>query len=175
MLLQQKQNEQFYVDHRVPVATWAMGLIQRSDTGMLNTVLGREARTPGEYRVIDPKTGKPTDKRLTNTCEFVHPCVRYRMQQKGPGIANSAKDPPQGTYNPKALAGWKYISRNQPWRDDKTLGIGEEAEHWDEYGKWMIKRKDGSSTFIVEETMEKGMQEMELLQAWPGVPQKVLD
>jgi hypothetical protein len=172
---QQKQNEQFYIDNKAPVASWAMGMIQRSDTGMLNTILGRQTRAPGQYYVIDPTTGKPTTQRLANTCEFIHPSVRYRTQQKGPGLVDSAKSSPKGTYEPKAMAGWSFYGPNQSWRDDKSLGISKEAEQWDAHGKWMVKGKDGTATFIVEEDIEPDTAEMELLRAWPGIEQKVLD
>ena len=174
ILRQQKQNEQFYVDHKVPVAPWAMGMIQRSDTGTLNTVLGRQSRTPGQYCVIDPMNGKATEKKLTNTCEFIHPCVRYRIQQKGPALVESAKSKSDNSshYEPKALLDWVYCAPNQPWRDDPALAISKDAGKWDGCGKWMVQRK-GSTTYIVEESVEAGTAEIELIQAWPGVEQKV--
>ena len=73
-----------------------------------------------------------------------------------------------------ALKGWTYVPANQPWRDDKKLGIGPEASRWDGYGKWMVKRKDGSVRYIVEDEIEAKTDDMELLQAWPGVASKVL-
>jgi hypothetical protein len=174
ILRQQAQNVQYYKDNKAPVATWACGLIFRNDTGFSNTLTGRIVRTPGDYHVIDPRTGKPTKTKLTNTCEFIHPAVRYRIQLKGPGIAESQTSTAKDNYDPMALKGWTYIPPNQPWRDDKTLGIGPEASQWDVYGKWMVKRKDGSVTYIVEDEIEAKTDEMELLQAWPDVESQVL-
>jgi hypothetical protein len=73
------------------------------------------------------------------------------------------------------MAGWSFYGPNQSWRDDKSLGISKEAGQWDAHGKWMVKGKDGTATFIVEEDIEPDTAEMELLRAWPGIEQKVLD
>lgn len=175
ILLQQKQNRKFYIDHNENVSPWALGSIPRSDTGLLNTLAGKQVRTPGSYHATDPSTGKVTSQRLVNTREFMHPSVRYRISQKGPALVNSPKDKTTATYQPKALAGWTYHAPEDPWRDDKTLGISKDAERWDNHGKWLVKGKDGSATFVVEETIEQGTEELQLLQAWPGVAEKVLD
>lgn len=172
--LRQKQNEQFYVDHNVPVRSWAMGQIRKSDTGALNTILGRQARTPGEYHATDPTTGKQTDRKLTKTCEFMHPSVRYRIEQKGLGLATSDKDPGQGTYQPVALNDWTYCAPGQPWPKKELRLSEEDADKWEAYGKWIVQRTDGDATFVVEESIEKGSEEMELIGAWPGVAEKVL-
>ena len=124
--------------------------------------------------MIDPRTGMPTNTRLTKTCEFIHPAVRYRIESKGPGIAESQTTTAKDDYDPLALKGWTYIPPNQPWRDDKILGTGPEASQWDNCGKRVVKRKDGSVTYIVEDEIEAKTDEMDLLQAWPGVESKVL-
>lgn len=105
----------------------------------------------------------------------MHPSIRYRINQKAPGIAESPTSTPKGIFQPLALKDWTYVAPNQPWRDDKALGIGPEAEKWDGYGKWMVKRKDGSVTYIAEEKIERGTEDVELLQAWLGVAAMVLD
>lgn len=169
MMRQQEHNVQYYKDKNVPVAPWACGLIFRDDTGLLNTITGRIVRTPGDYHVIDPMTGHIEKARLTDTCEFMHPAIRYRMSN-GPAIAASQTSTPKGSYDPVALKGWTYIPPNQPAPE-----IGAEAAKWEGYGKWMVKRKDGSVTYIVEEKIDAGTEEMQLLQAWPNVAAKVLD
>ncbi|KAK6386667.1 hypothetical protein LTR65_008866 [Meristemomyces frigidus] len=174
ILLQQKQNEKFYVDHNVPVRSWAMGQIWKSDAGVVNTLTGRQARTPGEYHATDPITGKQLARKLTNTREFVHPSVRYRIQQHGLGLATSDDDPGKGSYNPIALDGWTYCPPGEPWRD-KDLHFDESADSWDHCGKWIMQRQNGDATFIVEEQVEKGSEEAKLMDAWPGVAEKVLD
>lgn len=163
---QQQQNVQFYRDHDVPVASWAMGSIQRSDTGTLNTALGRQPRTPGQYCVIDPGTGRATKTRLTNTCEFIHPSVRYRIKQSGPDLVDDVKVPSKSTYAPTALANWTYCAPGQAWRDELS-GKLENAEQWDDYGKWVYK-KDGQMTYIVEEAIDTESSEGVLITAWPG-------
>ena len=175
ILRQQEQNVRYYKDHDLPLASWAMGQIQRSDTGVLNAILGKQVRTPGQYHYISPVTGKPTPRRLVKTCEFIHPSVRYRIQQHGPGLAKSTTDPGQGTYDPQALNGWDFVAPGEPLRDDSKLDIWNEAGRWDEYGKWIVTPKDGNTTFIAEERLQKGSEEAELVDAWPGVYERVTD
>lgn len=172
VLEQRKENEEFYKDTNVPVCSWAMGLITRSDGGLLNTILGRQVRTPGDNYATDPTTGKAMNRKLTDTCEFMHPSVCYRIKEKGPGLANSAKDPPNGIYQPKALQGWTYYPPGKPWRGAKLVHVRDEAEKWDQYGKWI---KSGCTVYIVEEKIEKDAEEMKLVESWPGVAAKVLD
>ena len=130
---------------------------------------GRETRTPGSYHELDPKTGKPTKRLLAKTDEFMHPSVRYRITQKGPGLSSSDKDlVGQGTYYPDAMNpkdAWTWCPAGQPWPREE-LGFGKGAERWDDWGKWVIKRADGSYVYIVEERIESGSVEMDLLQGW---------
>ena len=172
-LLQQKQNEQFYSDLHVPMCSWAMGKIEKSDAGLFNTLGGKQSRTPGEYHATDPKTGKPLDRGLANTCEFVHSSVRYRMQQKGPGLAESATVPGEGVYSPVTLNGWQYCAPGQPL-PDKNTQLDSTTHEWDDFGKWFVRRDDGSCTFIVEDRIEEGAEEMSLIKAWPGVAETVI-
>ena len=71
---------------------------------------------------------------------------------------------PKGRHQPLALKDWTYVAPNQPWPDDKGLRIGPEAEKWDGRGKWMVKRRDGSVRDIFDERIERGTEDMELLQ-----------
>ena len=124
---------------------------------------------------MDPKTCNPTEKKLARTNELIHPSIRYRIQQKGPGLAKADTDPGQRLYSPNALAAWTFCTPNEPRRDDKRLGIEDDAERWDEYGKWIVRGKDGVTTVVVEKRIEKGGEELELLDSWPVVSEKVLD
>lgn len=158
---QRLQNVQFYKSVDSEVRPWAMGLIQDSSTGFLNTMTGRSTRTPGEYHPTDPNTGKPLPRKMENTREFIHPSVRYRIEQKGAGLSESSKDKiGQGLYSPKALAGWRFVKPGVEL--DNDLG----GKEWAEYGKWVVERPDGSKTFIVEEMIENDSAEMELLKGW---------
>jgi len=171
--MQQERNADFYTEHHESVQSWAMGQIRRSDAGFLNTILGRQVRTPGNYHATDPSTGKQSSRKLVNTCEFVHPSVRYRIQQKGPGLATSDTSLGSGVYDPAALQKWKYYAPNVPWHD-KSADMGEDTEKWDGYGKWVATNSDGSATFIVEEKIDESSAEMKLIQKWPGVEDKLL-
>ncbi|KAK5159231.1 hypothetical protein LTS14_002373 [Recurvomyces mirabilis] len=166
---QQQANEKFYTLQNVPVCSWAMGQIEKSDTGALNAVTGRGPRTPGAYHAIDSNTGKPTDRLLTNTCEFIHPSVRYRIQQKGLGLATKDDSPGQGVYEPAALEGWTYVTPGQNLPDGVQVDA-HKAEAWRGHGRWVkAGRGDSDAVFVVEERIEDGTTEMALVQAWPGV------
>ena len=160
---QRQQNEDFYESKDVPVGlrSWALGLIQRSDRGPLNTLTGRSVRTPGEYHATDPDTGKPEPRKLANTCEFIHPSVRWRMDHNDTAIANSVDDKVgKGKYKPAALdlGKWEFVHPG----DASDVG----GKQWHDYGKW---KKRGETTFIIEERIEEGTAEMKLVEGWPGV------
>lgn len=161
---QRSQNEEFYTFKKVPVRSWAMGLIQRSDEGFMNTMTGRGVRTPGEYHPTDPLTGKPKPTKMKKTCEFVHPSVRYRIEQKGAGLAAGDKDfVGKGVYQPDALKGWNF----QVSGDVEGMSP-EEVHEWQGYGKWVVQRKgEDKPTYIVEEKIEPGTAEMDLITGWP--------
>jgi len=164
--VQREQNERFYESRQppVPVRSWAMGLIKRSDGGLLNTLMGRGARTPGEYRAIDPDTGAVTAHKLIKTCEFIHPSVRYRRDQHGTGISKDQKDyVGSGSYQPLALEGFAYAAAGSI----EASEVG--GKGWKEYAKWYVKRPSGEVTYIVEDQIEDGTAEMVLLRGWPGV------
>lgn len=79
-----------------------MGKIINSMKG-IQILAGKKVRTPGQYCVIDPKTGKVTDKKLCDTQEFVHASVRIRKGLKGRGTED------KGPYNPTSLAGYRLL------------------------------------------------------------------
>jgi len=167
--LQREQNEDFYRRVKSDVKAWAMGLIQDSSTGFLNTLTGRSTRTPGEYHPTDPDTGKPLLRKMAKTCEFIHPSVRYRIEQHGAGLAESSNDKiGKGEYHPTALEDWNFEKAGS-----KGAEVG--GKKWEHYGKWVVDRPDGSQTFIVEENIEEGTAEMELLKGWKnyGVQDKL--
>lgn len=158
---QRLQNIEYYKSDKSEVAPWAMGLIPESSAGFVNTLAGRTVRTPGEYHPTDPDTGKELPRKLKNTHEFIHASVRYRMEQHGPGPAkDEVSKIGVGKYNPPALAGWRFVKPGQQL--DNDLG----GKEWEEYGRWVIERPDGSKTFIVEEKIENSTTEMDLLLGW---------
>jgi hypothetical protein len=162
---QQKQNVQFYESRKppVPVRSYGMGLIQRSDRGFLNTLTGRSERTPGEYYATDPETGKHTSKKLVKTHEFVHPCVRLRIEEKGQAVVETVEDYNSAKlYQPKALDGFVYLEGDE--------AVEKAGKEWKGYGVWW---KKSTGTFIVEEKIENGSEQEVLVQAWPGVEAKL--
>ncbi|KAF7196791.1 hypothetical protein HII31_01709 [Pseudocercospora fuligena] len=160
---QRQLNSDFYISKNVPSSAigYGKGLIQRSDTGLLNTILGRQIRTPGEYHLTDPKTGEPLKEFLKNTCEFIHPSVRYRIKNGGAGLAESASEKVgKGKYEPVALKGWEYVEGGV-----EVEGVKVESE-WFSAPKW-VKKSTGS--YIVEDSIEKGSFDGILAESWDGV------
>ena len=64
---------------------WSFGKIYRSFTGFY-ILGGRATRSPGDYFVVDPQTGRETSTSLRETMEYVHPSVRTRKVKRGPGV-----------------------------------------------------------------------------------------
>ena len=169
----QSKNETFYHQQDEPVKSWALGQIRKSDAGAINAITGRQARTPGTYHAIDSETGRPKDRLLTNTCEFMHPSVRYRIEQKGLGLATSDKSPGHGQYDPQALEDWIFVPPGEIPAADRRLDLSH-AEKWRDHGRWARRLQDGSSVFIVEDRIQPDTAEMALLDRWPGVAEQVL-
>lgn len=169
LLRQRELNESFYTKKGLPVQSWAMGQIKRSDAGPLNSVTGRQTRSPGEYYATDAQTGLQTSRPLTNTCEFMHPSVRYRKDNGGLGLATSDKDPGHGAYLPASLNGWVYI-RSDELLPSKAVDSRTDSE-WEDRGRWF---RETTGTIIVEDRMVDGSEEMKLLESWPGVAEKLV-
>jgi len=165
VLEQQSLNVRWYQNQGLKPPGWAMGMIKRSDEGFLNTLTGRQVRTPGDYYAIDPTTGKPTTKKLVDTHEFIHPSVRYRKWERGPGLANSNNVVPPGSlYSPLALQEplWHYYS---PEETPELKGKEDELKKWEGFGIWVNTE---TGTFIVEEKILDDSSEMQLVDAWPN-------
>jgi len=74
---------------------WSLGLIVNSMKG-LYVLGGKRSRTPGSY-VRQTPDGRPTDRPLRQTNEYVHASCRARFMLDGLGTADA------GLYEPKAL------------------------------------------------------------------------
>lgn len=158
---QREQNVEFYHRKGVRVLSWAMGLLQASDTALYASLTGRQTRTPGEYCLIDPITGDTTSQRLTDTCEFIHSSVHHRIKRNGAALVKKAGDydiMDQTLYQPDALRDFRYV------RSSKADRWG--GEYWRGYEKWVKRNPDGSVTWIVEDTIEPDTAEMDLLKGW---------
>ncbi|KAK4631668.1 hypothetical protein CLAFUW4_02742 [Fulvia fulva] len=158
------QNQKFYQEKGTPLAGqgWGLGLIQDNSTGFLNMLQGTATRTPGEYHLTDPKTGNQLPEKLLNTCEFIHPSVRYRIEN-GTSLARSADQKVgEGKYRPQALANWDYLEAGKD-----TPGAQIDPK-WAKAPKWVTK--DGK-TYIVEDTIRREGFEKVLTDSWQGVNQ----
>ena len=82
---------------------------------------GSSTRTPGAYCRIDPVTGRPTNKLLRNTNEYIHASARSRTGLEGPGTQN------RGVYVSKALQDWDFGLDN---RDDGGEFLKEKLMVW---------------------------------------------
>ncbi|KAI7219161.1 hypothetical protein KC333_g3131 [Hortaea werneckii] len=169
LLRQRELNESFYTKKGLPVQSWAMGQIKRSDAGPLNSLTGRQTRTPGEYYATDARTGLQTSRRLTNTCEFMHPSVHYRKDNGGLGLATSDKDPGHGAYLPASLNGWVYLRPGE--RQLSKAVDAKTGSEWEDRGRWF---KEATGTIVVEDQIVEGSEEMKLLESWPGVAEKLI-
>ena len=80
---------------------WSFGELYNSLKGVYS-MTGSKTRTPGNYFRVDPKSGRPTTKRLRGTNEYIHASVRCRLGLQGPGTND------RGLYNPTALKDWTF-------------------------------------------------------------------
>lgn len=80
----------WYVDNKQPIRPWGFGTLYDSSliTDPVSLVEGIDPidRTPGRYQEIDINSGKPNGTPLKDTNEYVHRCVRERIEGGGPGI-----------------------------------------------------------------------------------------
>lgn len=152
ILAEHEVNEQEYVDAGEEIRLWSLGKIYNSVSG-LYVFGGQQARTPGQYTRMDPETGRTTDERLRRTNEYIHPSVRTRLVNDGPGYDD------QATYDPKALRGWKIktdreMSGAKPvyvWEKKRKGKILPESPLWDVERKLLA-----TSPEMYEFVMENG-------------------
>lgn len=119
-----------YDEHK-PVRPWGLGEIVQPDTGFYR-LAGRTTRTPGMYRRIDSKTGRPTDDFLANTNEKIHRSVRLRLTFGGLGYDDV------GLYKCRALL------KKGPWDLQQVCVVATRD----------IEVLDGGSPEVVEELEE---------------------
>ncbi|KAM3467475.1 hypothetical protein NHJ6243_000096 [Beauveria neobassiana] len=88
-------------DANAPVRPWSMGALQKAPSA-IDWITGKTARTPGQYRRIDPVTG---DSRhgpfLLDTNERIHSSARVRLACRGLGINDD------GDWTAPTLAAWR--------------------------------------------------------------------
>lgn len=98
-----------YEEHK-PVRPWGLGEIVQPDTGFYH-LAGKTTRTPGQYRRIDPETGRTTSRFLVNTNERIHRSVRIRLDLGGLGFDDV------GLYKCKALL------KKGPWELERVRAV----------------------------------------------------
>jgi hypothetical protein len=86
----QDQNIKYYAKVKEPFRPWGFGKLY--DSTQITDITSRVEtfsiipRTPGRYHNIDLSTGKQTSKPLVGTNEYIHRCVRVRIEGRGLGI-----------------------------------------------------------------------------------------
>ena len=153
IMLQYDQNKQYYRNTGQKTRWWSFGEILDSAMGIY-MFSGSTTRTPGDYYRTDMMTGRPTNKRLKNTNEYIHASVRSRTGLDGPGL----KD--RGVYTSKALQGWEFI--------DESTEAGEPQVVWEDRSG-----REGGLTTIPEAVLLET--ERRLLSMTPRVEDYVLD
>lgn len=114
ILIEDRDNEDYYASRRLPVRPWSFGKIYDSVIGIYD-VGGTITRTPGQYFRVDPRNGNETNRPLKNTNEYLHASVRSRTVKEGPGYDD------KGIYESRALRDWKLRSEKEveglptPW------------------------------------------------------------
>ncbi|MCJ1469024.1 hypothetical protein MMC07_007656 [Pseudocyphellaria aurata] len=103
---QHELSMQYYRQNHEAPRPWGMGKLYDSGTG-ITALAGKKVRTPGRYFGTDTGTGKTTGRKLRDTQEHVHACVRIRKDLGGLGTED------KGRYNPTALSGWRLAGSGQ--------------------------------------------------------------
>jgi uncharacterized protein (DUF2235 family) len=138
-----KTQEDYKTRHNIP---WQWGLGKLGNSMRFPTSLaGSVVRTPLGYFMTDYDSGRPTNKRLSNTNELIHASVRLRYKK---GKTHDARQ-----YTAKGLHEWKEPSAgiNEPyWQHnvDATRRL-----HVDKIGKFeqMVLDLDEEAKKFVEE------------------------
>lgn len=129
-------NVKFYQDNHESTRPWGNGKIYDSMEG-IQVIAGQKVRTPGTYFATDPITGKITSRKLKDTQEFVHSCVRVRKDLGGLGTED------KGLYNPTSLVGYHLRGnakdRNVRWEYGSKEGEPERILTEDVLGEIELK------------------------------------
>ncbi|KAM3433320.1 hypothetical protein NHJ13734_006502 [Beauveria thailandica] len=124
-------------DANAPFRPWSMGALQKPSSA-IDWITGKTARTPGQYRRIDPATG---DSRhgpfLLDTNERIHSSARVRLACRGLGLNDG------GDWTAPTLAAWRLrrtttrftdpVPRDPLWdpaNHEKIPALAAPAEEW---------------------------------------------
>jgi len=155
LLQEARENMAYYKAHHERARTWSFGTIYDSNSG-LYVLGGSTRRTPGEYYAVDPDTGRTTGRPLRDTCEYMHPSVRVRMQLEGPGVGD------HGTYDPKGLDNWKLVIKYSDGEERRPIIYWKSRSH----------ETDVSTRILHESPLWS--YERELLKLYPGIDRYIL-
>ncbi|KAF2445269.1 hypothetical protein P171DRAFT_473106 [Karstenula rhodostoma CBS 690.94] len=130
----EEENERYYKREGQVIRPWSFGEIYNSATGVY-ALSGTGIRTPGHYMETDPFTGRPTDRPLTYTNEYIHASARTRVRLGGPGPADrSFYECPALTQNYRLVVEYPTGPNADPdihwklkWRDPLAVKILPEA------------------------------------------------
>jgi Uncharacterized alpha/beta hydrolase domain (DUF2235) len=112
-----ESNKAYYRSTGQKSRSWSFGEIYNSMIGVYS-LGGGKTRTPGNYYRTDPITGRPTNKKLKNTNEYIHASVRSRLGLQGPGVQD------RGIYEPKALRDWTFAAEENAQQPGGPGGEG---------------------------------------------------
>lgn len=133
---------QYYKSQKADIRPWSCGKLYNSMVG-ITKLAGSQIRTPGQYHASDPNTGKPTNRRLQQTNEFVHPCVRVRKALNGKGEEDVGK------YDPPALKDFKFLKPGE----QVASKAGAPSDPLDGQYRYELRLRDGSVVVLPEDTM----------------------
>ena len=156
------------------------------------TLLGKRVRQPGLYHRVDLATGKPSDKLLEGTNEYIHSCVRARIDMGGRDVdqdwaqifPNSANFIPiiahwfrkgNQTYQPmrknEPLHQWKLRDGHKS-HDPPNMDIEMDPEGLSEV-TWEYNGTEKCSTRILKED-RMGPFELKLIQKDPTLAKQII-
>ena len=141
---------------------WGLGRLYNSCT-FLQSIAGRQPRTPHIYHRMNYFTGKEEPELLKNTNETVHASVRARLRMGGKGYED------KGAYAPQSLMK-EWVLDNGEQRSDAGATISASNKT----AKWVYNGKNpkAKGKVILEEPL--GDFELELLRLDPTAAAEVL-
>ncbi|KAL6706548.1 hypothetical protein ACN47E_005304 [Coniothyrium glycines] len=136
---QDELNEKYYKKEEGSVRPWSFGKVYSELTGVM-ALGGSTQRKPGQYKAVDPNSGRATDRPLRQTNEYIHPSVRARWRLEGPGTQDRNLYEAKGLtdsyklvvdYGPNnQRAGDPEVYWKIKWRDTDAVKVLPEAPLW---------------------------------------------
>lgn len=156
-------NQKYNASQKPPLSRgWGLGRLYNSCT-FLQSIAGRQPRTPHIYHRMNYFTGKEEPELLKNTNETVHASVRARLRMGGKGYED------KGAYAPQSLMK-EWVLDNGEQRSD----VGATISASNKTAKWVYNGNNpkAKGKVILEEPL--GDFELELLRLDPTATAEVL-